>query len=132
SPIRQLLIESSWRQVAPSVLVLIALAVVGYVGHRTGWKVPRFSELFGASRADESSWCNEQNVPEAECIACHAELMPKGKLFGWCVGHGVLECVLCHPELAQLTQPATVTDAAKARIASALAVWPRAANNRRC
>src|SRR2546423_694733 len=70
-PIRQLLIESPWRQVGPSMLVLVALAVVGYVGHRTGWKVPRFSELFGLSRADESSWCNEHNVPEAECIACH-------------------------------------------------------------
>src|SRR5437764_1277965 len=82
-------------------VVRAALAVVGYAGHRNGWKVPNFSAFFGISRAADVEWCNEHNVPEAECIACHAELMPKDKLFGWCAEHGVHECVVCHPELAQ-------------------------------
>src|SRR5436853_7368779 len=69
---RQLLAESGWRQILPSVLVLAALAVVGYAGHRNGWKVPKFSALFGVSRAADAEWCNEHNVPEVECIACHA------------------------------------------------------------
>lgn len=88
----------------PNVLVFALLAGVFYVGHRTHWKLPSVSSLFGASTsAAPDDWCVEHLVPDSQCVECKADLMPKPKEFGFCTKHGVNECVLCHPELAQST-----------------------------
>jgi cobalt-zinc-cadmium efflux system membrane fusion protein len=112
-----------------TVLVVAALAGVAWWGHRTEWKASRFSELFGAKSAaekedwcedhnvpdskciachpelvgaDPKNWCKEHGVPEDECTTCHPELLTKGKIDDWCKEHGVPEsqCTVCHPELA--------------------------------
>jgi hypothetical protein len=73
----------------PTVIVFAALAGIAHWGHHHGWKIPRFSELSGQAPAAQAGWCDEHGVPEAICIACNAELMPKNKLHGWCREHSV-------------------------------------------
>ncbi|MFV1968035.1 MAG: hypothetical protein ACC628_21630, partial [Pirellulaceae bacterium] len=68
----------------PTLLVIGALAGLGYWGHHHGWKIPKFSELAGGNAEQGVAWCEEHGVPEAVCVACNAELMPNGKLHGWC------------------------------------------------
>ncbi len=86
----------------PTVLVLAALGAVAYGGHRTGWKAPHLSQVFGGGKggAEKEDWCATHNVPDSRCIACHPEL-GGGNPKDWCKEHGVPEskCTVCHPEL---------------------------------
>ncbi|HQU46589.1 MAG TPA: efflux RND transporter periplasmic adaptor subunit, partial [Pirellulales bacterium] len=41
-------------------------------------------------------------MPSSQCVECSSELLPKLPEFGFCRKHGVAECVLDHPELAQV------------------------------
>jgi len=85
----------------PTLLVLAGFAAVGTWGHHTGWKAPRFSELFGPStRTAQEDWCAEHNVPDSQCVACHPELNGADPA-DWCKEHGLPESkdALCHPEL---------------------------------
>jgi cobalt-zinc-cadmium efflux system membrane fusion protein len=94
-----------WRTIArnaPNVVVFGLLAGVMALGHHTGWKMPKLSAILGTTPAAETEWCAEHLVPEADCIECRVELLPKPKEFGFCQLHGVAECVNCHPELAQV------------------------------
>jgi len=116
----------------PTLLVIGALAALGYLGHHFGWKVPKFSAIVGENEPPGVKWCEEHGVPEAECVSCNAELMPKGQLYGWCREHGVHECLLHHPQLAQLAESPTVTQADLDRAARAIALRPRAANDPTC
>jgi cobalt-zinc-cadmium efflux system membrane fusion protein len=87
--------------VLPTAIVLAGIAAVGVWGHHTGWKAPRFSELFGTGdAAEEEDWCEAHNVPDSKCIACHPELAG-GDAADWCDEHGVPEsrCTVCHPEI---------------------------------
>ena len=87
----------------PTFLVLACIGGVGLWGHHTGWKAPRFSELFGKSASTEAEdWCTEHNVPDSKCIACHPELAGENPA-DWCKEHGVPEsqCTVCHPEILQ-------------------------------
>src|SRR5690348_242689 len=67
-----------------NVLVFALLAGVLYVGHQTGWKMPKFSELFGAPPETAEDWCAEHLVPESVCVECNDELLPRPKVFGFC------------------------------------------------
>ncbi len=116
----------------PTLIVIAALIAVAYWGHEHDWKFPAFSDLAGQTTAKSIAWCDEHGVPESQCIACNADLMPKGKLYGWCKIHGVHECVLEHPELAQLSQVPTIPPADLARAERALALRPRKKNDRSC
>lgn len=87
----------------PNLLVFGLLAVVLYVGHRTGWKIPTRGELFTAQSGTAKDWCSEHLVPASRCVECRDGLMPKPAEFGFCRTHGVAECVICHPELAQVS-----------------------------
>lgn len=113
----------------PTFLVFVCLAGVAYWGHHTGWKAPKFSDLFGTRVAHEdedwcvehgvpdskcikchpelagesgADWCKEHGVPESKCTICHPEILTKGVAGDWCREHGVPEsnCTLCHPEIA--------------------------------
>jgi cobalt-zinc-cadmium efflux system membrane fusion protein len=116
----------------PTIAVLIVLGAIGYWGHRTGWRIAAFSEITSPPTTEEDAWCTAHGVPESICIACKAELMPKGKLFGWCSEHGVAECVLEHPELAQLSQPTTISEDDLQRAVDALATKERDENDPDC
>ena len=116
----------------PTLVVLLGLGGAAWLGHRLEWKLPRFSELTGHAPVPEEAWCDEHGVPEAICISCNADLMPKGELVGWCKVHGVHECLLEHPQLAQLAEPAQVTPEDLERASRALELRPRPANDSAC
>ena len=85
-----------------TVLVLAGFVGVAWWGHHTGWKAPKFAELFGARAAatEKEDWCEDHNVPDSKCIACHPELTGASAA-DWCKEHGVPEsqCTTCHPEI---------------------------------
>jgi cobalt-zinc-cadmium efflux system membrane fusion protein len=112
--------------------VLLSLGGIAAWGHYSDWQLPKFSALIGGSAPDAQQWCDEHNVPEVDCIECNVALLPPGKEFGWCKVHGVAECPLEHPEVAQLKQPPEASAADKARAERALKVMPRAENSSRC
>ncbi len=131
-PRRGTSIRQRAKDVLPTLVVMGLLAAIGHLGHHYGWKVPKFSELTGQQGESGILWCDEHGVPEADCIACNADLMPKGELFGWCKKHGVHECVLHHPETAQLDEIPVVTQTDHDRAARAIALRPRTKNDPGC
>src|SRR5580704_10035662 len=84
-----------------NVLVFGLLAVIFLGGHHLGWALPRASDLFHRAAAEVDDWCPEHFVPESQCVECNENLFPKQKDFGYCDRHGVEQCVIDHPELAQ-------------------------------
>lgn len=97
--------KSQWGSVLhwlPNLVVFSLLGGVLYYGHHSGWKMPTVSTLLGTSAPHIDDWCSEHLVPESLCIECKPELYPKPKSFGFCQEHGVAECVIHHPELAQV------------------------------
>ena len=86
----------------PNIAVFALLASVFYFGHHTGWKVPKVSELFMARAPQRDDWCSEHLVSASSCVECKGDLLPKPPEFGFCRKHGVAECVIDHPELAQI------------------------------
>jgi len=128
----------SWRiprrlgQVTPGLLALTCVVALVAVGQRTGWRLSKFSHLFGQSQVSGPVWCAAHSVSDAICIECRKEAEPRAKEFGWCKLHGVHECPLCHPELAQLASPPSVTEDDMRRAAAGLEFADRAENNSRC
>jgi cobalt-zinc-cadmium efflux system membrane fusion protein len=113
----------------PTLLVLGTLGGLAAWGHHTGWKVPRFSTLVGRAPAPEQDWCEEHDVPESECVECNPNLLPRGKAPPYCTKHGVPECPLDHPEIAQVTGRPHFP---RYDVLAALALLDRPENNRRC
>jgi len=105
------------------------LAGVAAFGYWHGWKMPKFCALVGASSGPADDWCADHGVPESICVECRAE---KANPFGWCKTHGIHECPLCHPEVAQLTSPSRPADALFVHFEAAEAVGERVANNPKC
>lgn len=121
------------RRAAPTAAVVAALAGLAVWGHSSDWTLPKFSALIGGggdTAAD--NWCKEHNVPEGECIECNAGLLPPAEDYGWCKAHGVAQCPLDHPDVAQLKTAPTVSPEDLERASRALALRPRAENNSRC
>ncbi len=115
----------------PTLIVLAGAGAVGWWGHHSGWKVPKFSELNGVVK-EKDDWCAEHNVPESACVECDPFLLPRAKPRGWCKLHGVAECVLCDPGLAQLPETPVVAPADLDRAKRALAFADRPANTSNC
>lgn len=112
----------------PNAIVFGLLAALFYYGHHHDWKLPRFSTLLNGSPPPPPDWCQEHLVPASQCVQCRPALRPKLPEFGFCRIHGVAECVLCHPELAQVARPPQLPayDAV-----AALKLLPRPTNNSR-
>lgn len=117
------------RHAMPTAIVIAALGGLAAFGHFTEWTIPKFSELTGGSGAPAEDWCSDHNVPASQCIECNPKLLSPPKVHGWCKLHGVAQCPLEHPEVAQLKSLPEITDAMKERAARALAARPRAENN---
>lgn len=113
--------------IVPTVVVFAALGTVLYFGHHNGWKIPKFSTP-SATDDQQGDWCVEHLVPESQCVECNPELYPKTKPFGICKEHGVTECVIHHPELAQVKAEPRLP---KYDTVQALATIPRLENNSR-
>jgi len=122
----------TWRisvgNVVPNLVVFSMLAGVLCLGHYTGWKMPKLSDAFGTSSEKAEDWCSEHLVPESQCVECQVELLPKHAEFGFCRRHGVAECVICHPESAELNEPPKLPNY---DTVAAIAVMARAENNSR-
>lgn len=112
----------------PNLAVFSLLGGVMLLGHQTGWKMPKMSELMGRAEIVADDWCSEHLVPESQCIECNPDLYPKSKPFGFCDEHGVAECVIHHPELAQVNQEPQFP---KYDTIRAIGVLQRAENNSR-
>ena len=113
-------------------LILVGFAAVFYYGHQNDWKLPKFGALTGNAKVVVQDWCEEHSVPESNCVQCDPSLMPEGPDYGWCDEHGVHNCPLHHPDIAQLKSTPVVDQADFERAARALAVAPRIENNREC
>ncbi len=123
--------RSVWRvlwKIVPNVFVFSLLGGVMYLGHHTGWKLPKLSELMSTATVATEDWCEEHLVPESACIECQGDLLPKSQPFGFCRTHGVAECVIDHPELAQVKGEPQLP---KSDSAGAIALIPRPENNSR-
>lgn len=116
----------------PTLLVMIALAAIGAYGHANHWKLPKFAAVTGNAKPVLDDWCEEHGVPESRCIACNPGLMPLGPDYGWCPEHGVHNCTLHHPNVAQLKEPPVVSISDFERAADALAMRDRPNNNAAC
>lgn len=114
------------------MLVLAGFAALFSYGHHTDWTIPKFAALTGSAEPVVSDWCKEHAVPESICVECDPTLMPKGPDYGWCPVHGVHNCPLHHPDVAQLKQPPTVLVSDLERASRALAIAPRQENNSAC
>jgi len=123
--------SSRWSTIVgmlPNLVVFTLLAAAFYGGHRTGWKMPKLSELMNPTAATTADWCDAHSVPESVCVECNPDLLPLPADFGFCQKHGVADCVLDHPELAQVTDAPQMP---KYDTAAAIAVVPRPENNSR-
>ncbi|MGE3852567.1 MAG: efflux RND transporter periplasmic adaptor subunit, partial [Planctomycetota bacterium] len=118
----------------PALLVFALLGGMMWWGHTNHWTIPSFEHMAGAEPAAKEPWCEEHHMPLKDCIACNADLMPKGHDPGWCKQHGVHYCVLCHPELAQAAKPPTPLEltADMIRATRALGLRARQSNNPNC
>lgn len=112
--------------------VLFALAGVFAFGHLNEWKMPKFASLVGQSPPIANDWCEEHGVPESICVECDETLMPKTPDFGWCAQHGVHNCVLDHPELAQLKDPPAISAVDLSRAERAMTMPLSQENNSGC
>jgi cobalt-zinc-cadmium efflux system membrane fusion protein len=113
----------------PTLLILVALGGLAYWGRHTGWTIPRFSSLRGNSTTEKDDWCEEHSVPESQCVECRPELLPKAKTYGWCKKHGVHECPLDHPDVAELKATPRIKQADLERAQRALDLAERPENN---
>jgi len=123
---------SGLRNMLPTLAVIVALAGIGLWGHFTHWTMPKFSALVGGSAPDAAPWCKEHNVPESICIECNTKLLPRGQDFGFCKVHGVAQCPLEHPEVAELAITPAITPEMLDRAKRALDLKPRPENDSRC
>jgi membrane fusion protein, heavy metal efflux system len=120
------------RHAMPTVAVVAALIGLAAWGHSTDWTLPKFSALVGGEQAEATDWCEPHNVPESICVECNPALLEPEPDFGWCAVHGVMQCPLEHPELAQTKTPVSITPAMLERAQRAIALRPRPENNSRC
>jgi cobalt-zinc-cadmium efflux system membrane fusion protein len=116
----------------PNLLIVFALGGLAWWGHQTGWKLPRFAELAGQAGEGKDDWCDAHAVPETLCVECNPDLLPRYRSYGWCRVHGVHECPLEHPDVAQLRQPPRVTQADLDRARRALDFADRPVNSSKC
>src|SRR5262249_6899445 len=114
---------------ALSLVVFAALGGLFVWGHHSGWKMPRFSLLAADAQDTKDDWCEAHGVPESQCVECNPDLMPRTRTFGWCKVHGVHECPLDHPEIAQTPVSPRIAGADFARANRALEFAERPENS---
>ena len=120
------------RRAFPTMIVLGVLAGLALLGHQTGWTIPKFSDLTGNGKPEKDDWCAEHAVPESICVECNKDLGPKTPTFGWCRKHGVFDCPLDHPEVAQLQSTPRISQADLDRAQRALDFKERPENDPKC
>ncbi len=115
----------------PTLLVLVLLGGFAYLGHQTGWTMPKFADLFGARNSAKDDWCAEHSVPESICVECDKSLLPLPKST-WCAIHGVHNCPFERPDIAQTHSTPTVAKEDLDRAQRALDLKDRKENSKNC
>jgi membrane fusion protein, heavy metal efflux system len=121
-----------FRRALPTATVVFLLGGLACWGHYSDWNIPKFSSLVHKNVHQVDDWCDEHNVPESQCIECNPKLVPNLADYGWCPEHGVNQCPLDHPDIAQLKEVAHLSQADFARANRALALMPRPENDPHC
>ena len=116
----------------PTFLALALLTGIGAWGYFADWKLPRFASLFGETEKPDESWCDKHNAPRATCVECNPALLPKPQKHDWCAKHGVHDCPLDHPDVAQLANTPQISAEDLARADRALKFSPRKENDPNC
>ena len=116
----------------PTLLLLAALGGLAWWGHQSGWALPKFSEVIGENGTLSDDWCEEHGVPESMCVECNPDEYPQRTLHGWCKIHGIHECPLHHPDVAELKEKPLVESRDIERAERALKLKPRPENNFAC
>ncbi|MEO8270601.1 MAG: efflux RND transporter periplasmic adaptor subunit [Aureliella sp.] len=129
-PIRRI-VRLAFGSIGPT-LVVVGFAAVFYYGHHNDWRIPKFAALTGTVEPVLNDWCEEHGVPESICVECDPTLMTRATDYGWCSVHGVHNCVLDHPDVAQLKETPEVLPSDIERATRALAIAPRKGNNSAC
>lgn len=119
-------------QTLPTLALLAALGGVAWWGHHSGWALPSFSEVTGHAADVPDDWCEEHGVPESMCVECNPDDYPPRELHGWCKIHGIHECPLHHPDVAELKETPEIEQRDIDRAERALNLKPRAENNFAC
>src|SRR5579862_2734783 len=116
----------------PTAVLVCALAGTAWWGHHNGWKMPAFAELLGDKDPTKDDWCEAHCVPEADCVECNPTKFARPKQYAFCEVHGVHQCPLEHPDIAQLSsQPQIIrADLDRAERALRFKNWPE--NNPTC
>jgi len=125
----------------PSLLILGLLGYVGVWGLQNDWDTNTLP-IFGETKKPEtpSDWCDDHVVPKSICIECSRDKKTKTvsisgettNQYGWCDTHGVHECPLEHPDIAQLTKMPRIYAEDLARAKRALDLTPRPENHKPC
>src|SRR5262245_30502428 len=116
----------------PGVIALLAVSALVFAGQKTHWKMPKFSELRGLAVVEKDDWCQEHNVPDSECVECNKGCLPPAKRRDWCKIHGIHECPVCNPAIAQIPNAAEVAAEEKSHSQEALNFAPRPESNSKC
>ena len=116
----------------PGVIALAAVGGLVFAGQRTHWKIPKFSELRGQVAVEKDDWCEAHAVPDSVCVECNKGCLPPSKERGWCKIHGVHECPVCNPEIAQIPNASQVAAEERSHSDNALNFAPRPENNSKC
>jgi len=114
------------RRAVPTALVLAALGGLAYWGHHTGWNF--------AATGSHGPAAGHGDTPAGKLMWVEAGADSPAKLpnGGWCKAHGVFDCPLDYPEVAQLPKPPTITPADEERVRRAFAVRTRPENDPAC
>lgn len=115
-----------------TIIVMSVLIAIGYYGHTHHWKIPTFAEFTGRAKPVVKDWCEEHGVPESGCVICNPDLMSAGPDYGWCTEHGVNNCPLHHPDVAELKKTPVISAAVMQQADRALALRERPNNNAAC
>ncbi|MEW4527266.1 efflux RND transporter periplasmic adaptor subunit [Maioricimonas sp. JC845] len=116
----------------PPLLVFGGLAALGYWGHQTGWTIPKASIVAGSTEPVRPDWCEDHSVPESQCVECNPGRFPPPEDLGWCREHGIQQCPLDHPQVAQCDVDPEELERDRQRAARALALRPRPENGFGC
>ena len=118
--------------VLPTLLVLTVLAGLACWGHASGWRMPRFAQLMGQASVEAEDWCPAHSVPESLCVECNPDTFPPPAHYAWCKEHGIPDCPLEHPDVAQMVGSPQVGPADRECARRALRLLPRTENNSKC
>ncbi len=116
----------------PTITVLAVLGGVAWWGHHTSWAFPQFSQITGTAPPAADDWCEAHGVTGSMCVECNPDMYPQRERHGWCKVHGIHECPLHHPDVAELKTTPQIEQRDLDRVMRALNLKPRQENNFAC